>query len=75
MALGLTTTIAIFNAGYRLTTKRSSTRLTNTGWTIAARTIATTSPRDEGKMQEIMARYNIPRDVPCDVIASAGRGY
>jgi len=29
----------------------------------------------EGKMQEIMARYNIPRDVPYDLIASSGRGY
>ena len=27
----------------------------------------------EGKMQEIMARYNIPRDVPYDMIAAAGR--
>jgi len=26
--------------------------------------------KDEGKMQEIMARYNIPRDVPYDVLAS-----
>lgn len=31
--------------------------------------------KDEGRMQEIMARYSIPRDVPYDVIASAGRGY
>ena len=31
--------------------------------------------KDEGKMQEIMARYNIPRDVPYDEIASGGRGY
>jgi hypothetical protein len=31
--------------------------------------------RDEGKMQEIMARYNIPRDVPYDALASGGRGY
>lgn len=31
--------------------------------------------KDGGKMQEIMARYNIPRDVPYDVIASASRGY
>ncbi len=31
--------------------------------------------KHEGKMQEIMARYNIPRDVPYDVIASGGRGY
>ena len=29
----------------------------------------------EGKMQEIMARYSIPRDVPYDEIASSGRGY
>src|SRR6266404_2468205 len=29
--------------------------------------------KDEGKMQEIMARYNIPRDVPYDAIASGGR--
>ncbi|MBV9182067.1 MAG: hypothetical protein JO356_12220, partial [Acidobacteria bacterium] len=27
--------------------------------------------KDEGRMQEIMSRYNIPRDVPYDVIASA----
>jgi len=31
--------------------------------------------KHEGKMQEIMARYNIPRDVPDDAIASGGRGY
>ena len=31
--------------------------------------------KDEGKMQEIMARYNIPRDVPCDLLASGARGY
>lgn len=31
--------------------------------------------KDEGKMQEIMARYNIPRDVPYDMLASGGRGY
>lgn len=30
--------------------------------------------KDEGKMQEIMAKYNIPRDVPYDAIASGG-GY
>jgi len=31
--------------------------------------------KDEGKMQEIMSRYNIPRDVPYDQLASGGRGY
>jgi hypothetical protein len=31
--------------------------------------------KHEGKMQEIMARYNIPRDVPYDLIASTRRGY
>jgi len=31
--------------------------------------------KDEGKMQEIMARYNIPRDVPYDLLASGARGY
>ena len=31
--------------------------------------------KDEGKMQEIMARYNIPRDVPYDALASGARGY
>jgi hypothetical protein len=31
--------------------------------------------KDEGKMQEIMARYNIPRDVPYDFIASGGGAY
>ena len=31
--------------------------------------------RDEGKMLEIMARYNIPRDVPYEVLASGARGY
>jgi hypothetical protein len=31
--------------------------------------------KHEGKMQEIMARYNIPRDVPYDLIASTGRRY
>ena len=31
--------------------------------------------KDESRMQEIMARYNIPGDVPYDVIASAARGY
>ena len=29
--------------------------------------------KEEGHMQEIMARYNIPRDVPYDAIASGGR--
>ncbi len=29
--------------------------------------------KDEGKMQEIMARYNIPRDVPYNAIASGPR--
>lgn len=31
--------------------------------------------KHEGKMQELMARYNIPRDVPYDELASANRGY
>ncbi|MBV9340619.1 MAG: hypothetical protein JO159_06985 [Acidobacteria bacterium] len=31
--------------------------------------------KDEGRMQEIMTRYNIPRDVPYDALASATRGY
>lgn len=31
--------------------------------------------KDEGKMQEMMARYNIPRDVPYDALASGNRGY
>jgi hypothetical protein len=31
--------------------------------------------KDEGKMQEIMARYNIPRDVPYDALVSGNRGY
>jgi hypothetical protein len=31
--------------------------------------------KDEGKMQEIMARYNVPRDVPYDVLVSGNRGY
>jgi hypothetical protein len=31
--------------------------------------------KDEGKMQEIMAKYNIPRNVPYDVLASGNRGY
>jgi hypothetical protein len=31
--------------------------------------------KDEGKMQEIMARYDIPRDVPYDLLASGARGY
>lgn len=31
--------------------------------------------KDEGRMQEIMAKYNIPRDVPYDVLASGNRGY
>ena len=31
--------------------------------------------KDEQKMNEILARYNIPRDVPYDVLASANRGY
>jgi hypothetical protein len=30
--------------------------------------------KDEGKMLEIMSRYNIPRDVPYDLLASAARG-
>lgn len=31
--------------------------------------------KDEGKMLEIMTRYNIPRDVPYDVLASGAQGY
>ena len=31
--------------------------------------------KDEGKMQEIMALYDIPRDVPYDLLASGARGY
>jgi hypothetical protein len=31
--------------------------------------------KDEGKMQEIMARYNIPRDVPYEALASGGGAY
>lgn len=31
--------------------------------------------KQEGKMQEIMARYNIPRDVPYRALASGNRGY
>ena len=31
--------------------------------------------KHEGKMQELMSRYNIPRDVPYDVLASGNRGY
>jgi hypothetical protein len=31
--------------------------------------------KEEGKMLEIMARYNIPRDVPYDALASGARGY
>jgi hypothetical protein len=31
--------------------------------------------RDEHRMQDIMARYNIPPDVPYDRLASSGRGY
>ena len=31
--------------------------------------------KDEGKMQEMMAKYNIPRDVPYDALASGNRGY
>ena len=31
--------------------------------------------KEEGHMQEIMARYNIPRDVPYDVIASGSGRY
>lgn len=31
--------------------------------------------KDEGKMLEIMSRYNIPRDVPYEVLASGSRGY
>ncbi len=31
--------------------------------------------RDERKMQDIMARYNIPRDAPYDQIASPSAGY
>lgn len=30
---------------------------------------------NERKMQDLMARYNIPRDVPYDALASGGRGY
>ena len=31
--------------------------------------------KDEGKMQELMARYNIPRDVPYEALVSGARGY
>jgi hypothetical protein len=31
--------------------------------------------KDEGKMQEIMAKYNIPREVPYSALASGNRGY
>jgi hypothetical protein len=31
--------------------------------------------KDEGKMQEVMAKYSVPRDVPYDVLASGSRGY
>jgi hypothetical protein len=31
--------------------------------------------KDEGKMEEIMAKYNIPRNVPYDALASGNRGY
>jgi hypothetical protein len=31
--------------------------------------------KDEGKMQEIMAKYDIPREVPYDALASGNRGY
>lgn len=31
--------------------------------------------KDERKMQDLMARYNIPRDVPYDDLASNGRQY
>ncbi len=31
--------------------------------------------KDEGKMQQIMAKYNIPRGVPYDALASGNRGY
>ena len=31
--------------------------------------------KDEGKMQELMAKYNIPRDVPYNFLASSAKGY
>ncbi len=31
--------------------------------------------KDEVKMEEIMAKYNIPRGVPYDALASGNRGY
>lgn len=31
--------------------------------------------KDEERLNEIMAKYNIPRDVPYDVLASGNRGY
>lgn len=31
--------------------------------------------KDEGKMEEIMAKYNIPRNVPYSALASGNRGY
>jgi hypothetical protein len=31
--------------------------------------------KDEGKMNEIMAKYNIPRDVPYSALVSGNRGY
>ena len=30
---------------------------------------------DQGKREEIMAKYNIPRGVPYDALASGNRGY
>lgn len=31
--------------------------------------------KDEGRLQELIAKYNIPRDVPYDALASGGKGY
>jgi hypothetical protein len=31
--------------------------------------------KDEGKMQQIMAKYNVPRNVPYDALVSGNRGY
>ena len=68
------TDVREYQGRFRRTIRRSSTRPTRNGFTIAVSTIAMTIARDEDHMQQIMARYNIPRDVPYGALSSGARG-
>jgi len=43
-------------------------------WTKDQRSDRDDIPKDERKMRDIMAHYNIPPDVPFDAVASQGQG-